>query len=368
MGTSRLPLKNQDITVGLVGAGLIGKERLKALNLLVSRGRRCTCVGVVDPSPGPLADASARFGVPAIGSLDELLRLQPDWVVVATPHNIACDLASRALRTGCRVLIEKPLGRTSAEARQLLAEAGDPDRLWVGFNYRFFAGLQALLTDVRAARFGRLVSVTIVLGHGGSPKDAASWKLDPVQAGGGCLLDPGIHLLDLIRCLTAGPVDCCGGTAWRGFWNTGIEEECHLLLDADSVPVNLQVSVVRWRSTFRVEVHGTDGYGIVTGRGRSYGEQTYLRGERWGWQKASGGTQAESEELVVRSDGEDSFTAEMDALLFGPDGAPVRPCRADDAIATMDLYERCLARLDWGCPPRAHETGSAGRPLGSAPT
>jgi predicted dehydrogenase len=336
---------DQEVRVGVLGAGLIGNERLKALDRLARAGRRCTCVGLVDPVPGPLAETSARFGVPAFGSLDELLKAKPDWVVVATPHNVAGDLTIRALRAGCRVLIEKPPGRSSAEARRLLSEAGNPERLAVGFNYRFFAGLRALLGDARAGRFGRPVSVTMVLGHGGSPNDAATWRRDPVQAGGGCLLDPGIHLLDLVHCLADGPVHCHDGMIWRGFWYTGIEEECHLLLDAGGVPINLQVSVVRWRSSFRVEVHGTDGYGIVTGRGRSYGEQVYIRGERWGWQKAPSGRQSDSEELVARSDGDESFAAEMDALFFGPGDDGVRPCRADEAVVIMDLYEACLARL-----------------------
>lgn len=69
---------------------------------------------------------------------------------------------------------------------------------------------------------------------------------------------------------------------------------------------NTQISLNRWRSTFKIEVNGTEGYGVVEGRGKSYGPQSYRTGTRWGWQ--SGKSQAQSEILMVDKDPcEDSF-------------------------------------------------------------
>ena len=152
-------------------------------------------------------------------------------------------------------------------------------------------------------------------GHGGGPGQG-SWKLDPVRAGGGVLIDPGIHLLDIITRLEGHPPKFVGGVAWSGFWNTGIEEDVHFIAAGSTSPVyDVKVSIVRWRSLFRLEVHGLEGYGIVEGRGRSYGPQRYLRGPRWGWQNHK--SQMEAEELVVETDGTDVFIEEMRTLLFG---------------------------------------------------
>jgi predicted dehydrogenase len=107
------------------------------------------------------------------------------------------------------------------------------------------------------------------------------------------------------------------------------------------VTFNLQMSVVRWRSTFRMEIHGTEGYGIVTGRGRSYGRQVYLRGKRWGWQKSA--SQADSEEVVVDSDANDSFRDELAAILGTSLHPP--PCSAATAVKVMQLYENCRRSL-----------------------
>ena len=72
--------------------------------------------------------------------LDGLIALRPDWFVVATPHDRAVQIVPRLLATGARVLVEKPLGRSAAEAVSL-ARGAAPGQLWVGLSYRFFAGV-----------------------------------------------------------------------------------------------------------------------------------------------------------------------------------------------------------------------------------
>jgi predicted dehydrogenase len=191
------------------------------------------------------------------------------------------------------------------------------------------------------------MSVNMTLGHGCDPNILKTWKLDPLRAGGGCLIDPGVHLLDLCSLIGRSPLTVSGGCAWNGFWNTGVEEECRLLLDAGGFPIDLEISIVRWRSVFRLEIHGQDGYGIVNGRNRSYGKQTYVRGRRWGWQ--SGVSQADSEERVLESAGEDVFADEMDALFFGAERLDTQhtlpPCSGAEALETMRLLERCRERV-----------------------
>lgn len=320
--------------VGIVGLGLIGRQRLAAIHELRAEGLDVALVGAVDPVAGPEGASGVEMT-----TLEGLLAQEPDWVVVATPHDSAVEVVPRILAAGPSVLVEKPLGRDLAEARTLRAAAGRPERLRVGFNYRFFAGVRALVADARSGAFGDLVSVAFVLGHGGSPGDEKSWKLSRDRAGGGCLIDPGVHVLDLARQLEGGQLAVSSAMSWEGFWGTGIEEECHLLLRGERVPmVDIAVSIVRWRSTFRMEVNGTDGYGIVEGRGRSYGPQVYRRGSRWGWQ--AGGTQAESEEVVVTSNGDEVFVDELRALLHPGEGTP-EVADADEAVGVMELLAAC---------------------------
>jgi predicted dehydrogenase len=332
------------VKVAIAGLGLIGRERLKALRALRAEGLPCECVGIHDPYAASLPELAQEYGVPVLKTVLDVVRAKPDWVVVCVPHDAAAPLVGELLSLGIKVLIEKPLGRTAAEARRLIDAQKFPGQLSVGYNFRFFAGVQAAAADLSRGIFGEIVAINMVLGHGGRPGDEKTWKLDPVKCGGGSLIDPGVHLLDLARCFSDGKLECVGAAQWRGFWKTGIEEECHLLLRGGRTVFNLNPTIVRWRSTFRIEIHGAEGYGIVNGRNRSYGPQTYVRGKRWGWQ--GGKSQAETEDLVVSSDGDDVFAGEMRQLFFGGGAAALKPCSAEEALRVMELMEDCRAKLD----------------------
>jgi predicted dehydrogenase len=333
------------IRVGVVGAGLIGKERLLAIQQLAAEGQPVQLAGICEANR-EISDALAsQFQAPVFHQLEDLLRLAPDWLIVALPHDTAVPAALASLERGANVLLEKPLGRDLAEARRLCLAGGD--RLRVGFNYRFFPGVRRALQDARQGAFGKLIAADFVLGHGGAPGQETTWKLDSERAGGGCLIDPGVHLLDLCLLLAPQNFQVAGGTSWSGFWKTGIEEDVHVLLcTADGLSVSIQVSIVRWRSTFSMSLHGTDGYGVVAGRNRSYGPQTYHRGPRWGWREAK--DQASSEKLILTSNGLDVFKDEMQALLF-PGAFPgdpwPLPCTAGQALDAMEVLDRIRQEL-----------------------
>jgi predicted dehydrogenase len=333
------------IRVAVIGAGLIGRERIVALHELARQGHPVQLSGIHDANRALCEATAAEFGAPAFAGVEELLSDHPDWVMIALPHDTAVEVTLAALERGAQVLLEKPMGRDLQEARQLFQAGGE--RLRIGFNYRFFPGIRRALQDVRRGAFGRLLAINFILAHGGSPGQEKTWKLDPARAGGGCLIDPGVHLLDLCLLLTAGQIEVVGGTSWAGFWNTGIEEEAQLLLrTAEGTSLSLQVSIVRWRSTFSLTIHGEDGYGEVLGRNRSYGTQTYRTGQRWGWRSAP--NQAASEVLAVESNGLDVFTAETRALLVPSTSAEdtwPAPCTAGEALAVMELLDKIRGRL-----------------------
>ena len=331
-------------TVGFVGAGLIGSERIKAFAALAREGLPLRAVGVIDPHNPKVSALAASIDAPVLVNVDDLIKIKPDLVVIAIPHDTARDVAASFLDAGIRVVLEKPLGRTLEEAKVLAAKQKYAGQLSVGYNFRFFEGVRHFMQDVRSGFFGTPISLNFTLGHGGSPEDLKGWKLDPIRAGGGCLIDPGVHLLDLACQAEQGRLDVRGGNSWSGFWKTGIEEDCHLVLAGQTIPtIQINVSIVRWRSTFRIEFFGTEKYGIVEGRGRSYGPQTYRRGGRWGWQQ--GKPQIETEEIVVTTSGDQVFADEMRALLQ-PDkqhGASV--ATADESVRVMELLARCRTAL-----------------------
>jgi predicted dehydrogenase len=335
--------KNRNLKICQVGAGLIGSERIKATLRLSALGKNVELCAVYDPflKDKPEALRCLNFA----GSLEEIFSLEPDWIFISTPHNDAVQLAKQALAKGFHVLLEKPMGRNFREAEEIAASQIKQDQLFIGCNYRFYDGIAAALRDLDKKWFGNVISVSMTLGHGGNPKDKTSWKLDPERAGGGVLIDPGIHLLDLCQCIFPGKIQVNNVLTWRGFWKTGIEEEAHVLLQSGNSIVNLQLSIVKWRSTFRIEIAGDEGYGIIEGRGRSYGRQKYLRGRKWEWMGGSG--QRDTEEIVAETEGDDVFQKEIDALLFGDANDVIRPCSGKEALASMKLLDDCRKKISF---------------------
>jgi predicted dehydrogenase len=325
-------------TVALVGLGLIGQERLKAITALKKCGFNLQVKGLLDPNVKETDSLASAHHAVGCARIEDIIAVEPDLVIVSVPHHLAAEITCHLLRANLNVLLEKPLGRKLSEARLIANSCLRPDQLFVGQNYRFFPGISQLARDIGQGRFGKPIGLSLLLGHGGKPEDRQSWKLDPNRAGSGSLLDPGIHLLDLCHFLGDKP-EPLSGLKWSGFWDTGIDEECRVLLRGSKTPmIDITVSVARWRSTFRCEYYGEDGYGLIHGRGKSYGCQEYRRGLRWGW--SDGKSQIESEESVITSECENSLTDELQAILF-PERSDVlaKPCNSAEALANMQLLE-----------------------------
>jgi len=324
--------------IAIIGLGLIGKERVQAVEILNSRQKAVSIAAICDPGQKDLEIVAGALKASVCNGVEDIIAHEPDLTVVAVPHDIAPEITKKLLSAGLNVLLEKPMGRTLAEAKQIAKACLKPQQLLIAHNYRFFPGVAALLKDIKAGHFGEPVGLSLIFGHGGSPADKNSWKLNRERSGGGALIDPGIHLIDLCK-LAGGELEFAGGQTWHGFWKTGIEEECRMILRGKEIPmIDLTVSVIRWRSTFRLEFFGTDGYGIVEGRGRSYGPQQYRRGRRWGWQ--SGKSQAESEEIVLTSSCDEVFADELESILFQKEFDSIgHPCTASEALENMEILE-----------------------------
>jgi predicted dehydrogenase len=208
------------------------------------------------------------------------------------------------------------MGRNLPEA-QLLHAHPNAKNLSIGFNYRFMSSVYEAKQIVESRVLGEIHTIRMDLGHGGSPNDKNSWKLDPQTAGGGVILDPGIHLLDLLFYLFSfdtSDVEFKGANSWSGFWGTGIEEALTTVGSAGGANLNLSVSVVAWKTRFEIEIIGTEGYLKLTGRGRTDGPQNITQGQRWGW--LSGKSQIESEVSKTVSITDDSLAQEVEAWLL----------------------------------------------------
>jgi predicted dehydrogenase len=172
---------------GLLGAGHLGKIHLKC-----ALATACWDVaGFYDPDEKNAAGAIAQYGVRRFTDLEEMLDAV-DAVDIVTPTPTHFELASRALRRGKHVFIEKPLTQTVAEGRRLLALAESTGlKVQVGHVERFNPAFTAL---------GDMAL---------NPMFIESHRLAAFQPRGtdvSVILDLMIHDLDLVLHLVKSPV------------------------------------------------------------------------------------------------------------------------------------------------------------------
>lgn len=179
--------------IGFLGLGWIGQHRLQAL----LDANACEVAGVADPADD--ARERARQAAPnarVVASLDELLELDLDGAVIATPSALHAKQALAFLQRGVAVFCQKPLARTAAETRHIVAAARTSNRLLgCDFSYRYTEGMRRIRQCIADRELGRVYAADLVFHHAYGPDKP--WFRDPVLSGGGCAIDLGTHLVDL---------------------------------------------------------------------------------------------------------------------------------------------------------------------------
>lgn len=179
--------------IAFLGVGWIGLSRLQAM---VDTGL-CSKVVLCDPSDERIAEACRTApAAECVSSFDALLDRDLDGVVIATPSALHAEQALRAIDRGLAVFCQKPLARSADEVRTVIAAAKARNvLLGVDLSYRHAEGVRVLRDRVRGGQLGRIFDVELVFHNAYGPDKA--WFYDKALSGGGCLMDLGIHLVDL---------------------------------------------------------------------------------------------------------------------------------------------------------------------------
>jgi len=179
--------------VGFLGTGWIGRHRMAAM---IETGA-IEAVAYADPSDEMAAEA-AQLAPDAerVDGLDDLLALGTDGIVIATPSALHAEQSIQALGAGVAVFCQKPLGRTAVEVRAVIGAARKADRLLgLDLSYRHTEAMCRIRALIQSGELGRVSAVDLVFHNAYGP--GKSWFFDPAQSGGGCVIDLGVHLVDL---------------------------------------------------------------------------------------------------------------------------------------------------------------------------
>jgi len=251
----------------IVGCGLIGQKRAHALG-------NARLVYTVDTNPARAQHLATQYPgcIAATDWRDVVTRDDVDLVIVATTNDALAPVTLAAVQNGKHVLVEKPAARSTRELAPVVeATKAAGVTVKVGFNHRFHPALRKAREIVDSGALGPLMYVRGRYGHGGRLGYEREWRADPAIAGGGEMLDQGIHLIDLARWFLGDFTEVSGLTA-TFFWQMPVEDNGFALLRTAGGQVAwLHASCSEWKNMFSFEIYGRDGKLQVDGLGGSYG-------------------------------------------------------------------------------------------------
>jgi len=287
-------LKLQKLRVGVVGAGRMGRIR----SLSAKAHPQSELVEVVDTVAEHARSLAAETGCQAGTDWEKLLeRKDIDAIVVATPHKYLAPITTAALNAGKSVFCEKPGARNAAEAEGVLRaaygswpptnpnsgvrlESRNSNRLTLGFTLRHYSAIARAHELIAAGVIGEPMYVRARYGHGGRPGYNLEWRGDLEMAGGGELLDQGIHLIDLSRWFLGefeqvfGSVSTYSWGSRQNSSNRNLEDNAFLSLRTEAGRIAwLHASWTQWKNLFSFEIYGEDGAFQISGLGGHYGPQ-----------------------------------------------------------------------------------------------
>ncbi len=242
---------------GLIGAGGIGQVRKAAIKN--APGCELTAVFDIDKDAAKQAAGEAR----TFDSVEELASSDVcDAVVISTPPNFHAQQAIVSMEGGKHVLVEKPMGSTLEECKQMLETSRRTGKvLTIGFNHRYFSAVKAVRTAIQSGAIGKLSYIRSYAGHAGLAEFKAPWMYNKDVMGGGTLMDNGIHVLDLTLHLMGGANSVFGITL-TDVWKLDRSEDnaFALMRGPDGVVATLHSSWSEWKGyRFHVEAYGDKG-------------------------------------------------------------------------------------------------------------
>lgn len=284
-------------------------------------------------------------GVPYCSDYRGLQDFDADALVVCLTNDVAAPATLMGLEAGMHVFCEKPPGRTVEDilaVRQ--AESSRPGKiLKYGFNHRYHESVKQAKRIISSGRYGRVLNARGVYGKSRMIPFSGGWRVKRAIAGGGILLDQGIHMLDLIRYF-AGDFDEIRSFVSNEFWGHDVEDNAWALMrnSESGCVASVHSTATQWRHKFRLELSLESGFielsGILSGS-KSYGEEKLTIVEKDG-QSINGSFQEMTSLFLNDNSWQEEIDEFAEAILRG---APIAGGSSYDALAVMELVRGIYA-------------------------
>ena len=262
------------LRVGIAGYGIVGKRRQACINL----NPHIELIAVCDRSFGQ--NGVMEDGVRYYTTYQNLLKEKLDILIVCLTNDVASEVSIAGLECGFHVFCEKPPGRNFEDILRVIeCEKRNPKlKLMYGFNHRYHDSVQDALKLIQSGELGSIINMRGVYGKSKLISfNQSDWRTKREIAGGGILLDQGIHMVDLML-LFAGEFIEVQSFISNKHWNYEVEDNAYALMrTSDGIVGMLNSSATQWRHRFNLDINLEGGSvilgGILSGT-KSYGAET----------------------------------------------------------------------------------------------
>lgn len=340
-------MENNKLKVGIAGFGIVGKRRFKFIN----EHPKLKVVAMCDQKFS--GSSELIDGARCYSNYEMLLEKEKlDVLFVCLPNDVAPEITIAGLEGEMHVFCEKPPGRNVADIKKVIeCEQHHPNlKLKYGFNHRYHDSVRDALRIIRSKELGKIINMRGVYGKSAVipwPRPSAPnlhlsgerfWRTERAIAGGGILLDQGIHLVDIMR-LFAGDFPHVKSYVSNSFWKHSVEDNAYALMQTDNgIVAMLHSTATQWRHRFSLDISLTNGglilSGILSGT-KSYGQETLTIVYRK--ESDNGNPREQTTSYIEDNSWKDEIFEFADAII---NDKKIEDGNSQDALKSMQLVYR----------------------------
>ncbi len=319
--------------VGIIGFGKMGQTRKKAIDELD--------IAVVAAISEP--NLTVNPGLPNVSHSEIINSSEIDALIVCTPNYLNKELTIRALNAGKHVFCEKPPAFTAAEVEEIrkAEKKSGGKKLMYGFNHRHHDSIIRMKEIVDSGEYGKVIWMRGRYGKSVTDDFFSNWRVKKELAGGGIVIDQGIHMLDLFRYL-GGEFDVIKSEVSNLYWKAEVEDNAFIILknSKTGLVASLHSTMTQWRHLFSLEVFMEKGYmvlnGLVTST-MSYGEEVLSIAKN----RSAAPAATWKDEVKTQYLSNNSWRYEMEHFFNSiKHDTPVKIGNSNDALQIMKIIDK----------------------------
>ena len=248
------------INIGIIGFGKVGKLRYQILKKI----KDVNVISICD-----LNNSKKNIdNITITKNYNDIINNKNiNTIFISVPNYLNKKITIKCLKKNKNIFCEKPPTINSLEMKDIIkAEKKSKSKLMYGFNHRLHNSVIEIKNLIESKKFGKILWMRGRYGKSVDKNFFSSWRSKKKFAGGGILLDQGIHMLDLFIYL-AGSFDKVKSSIGNRYWKCDVEDNAFVILEntKTGISASLHSTMTQWRHIFSLEIFLENGYLVLNG-------------------------------------------------------------------------------------------------------